>query len=49
MFKKWPKIPRLENEVYYITEKIDGTNACIIIDYSGEIKVGCLYKDNIKF
>lgn len=31
MFRKWPKIPRLENEVYHITEKIDGTNACIII------------------
>lgn len=31
MFKAWPKIPRLENEVYHITEKIDGTNACIVI------------------
>lgn len=31
MFRAWPKIPRLENEVYYITEKIDGTNACIVI------------------
>lgn len=31
MFKAWPKIPRLENEVYHITEKIDGTNACIAI------------------
>lgn len=31
LFKAWPKIPRLENEVYHITEKIDGTNACIII------------------
>ena len=31
MFRAWPKIPRLENEIYYITEKIDGTNACIII------------------
>lgn len=31
MFRHWPKIPRLENEVYHITEKIDGTNACIII------------------
>ena len=31
MFKAWPKIPRLENEVYHITEKIDGTNAAIII------------------
>lgn len=31
MFKAWPKIPRLENEVYHITEKIDGTNAAIIV------------------
>lgn len=31
MFKAWPKIPRLENEIYHITEKIDGTNACIVI------------------
>lgn len=31
MFRGWPKIPRLENEIYHITEKIDGTNACIII------------------
>jgi len=31
MFKPWHKIPRLENEIYHITEKIDGTNACIII------------------
>lgn len=31
MFKAWPKIPRLENEVYHITEKIDGTNGAIII------------------
>lgn len=31
MFKPWPKIPRLSNEVFHITEKIDGTNGCIII------------------
>jgi hypothetical protein len=35
MFKAWPKIPRLENEVYHITEKIDGTNACVIINEQG--------------
>ncbi len=34
-FKAWPKIPRLENEVYHITEKIDGTNAAIIINEQG--------------
>lgn len=47
MFKAWPKIPRLENEVYHITEKLDGTNACIIIDYSGNLHTSCLYRDNI--
>jgi len=31
MFQKWPKIPRIENEVYHTSEKIDGTNAAIII------------------
>lgn len=31
MFKAWPKIPRIENEKFHITEKIDGTNACVII------------------
>ncbi len=31
-FKAWPKIPRYSNERWIITEKIDGTNACIIID-----------------
>lgn len=37
MFKAWPKIPRLENEIYHITEKIDGTNACVIIQpYDGD-------------
>jgi len=31
LFQKWPKIPRLVNEVFHITEKIDGTNGCIVI------------------
>lgn len=30
-FKEWPKIPRGLNEQMTITEKIDGTNACIIV------------------
>lgn len=34
-FKAWPKIPRLENTNWTITEKIDGTNACIIISDDG--------------
>jgi len=36
-FKAWPKITRLENKRKPIfTEKIDGTNACIIITAEGE-------------
>lgn len=30
-FKPWPKIPRLNKSVV-ITEKIDGTNGCVIVD-----------------
>lgn len=33
-FKKWPSTPRLFREVV-ITEKIDGTNGCIIISEDG--------------
>ena len=37
LFKAWPKISRIgENLTVTITEKIDGTNACIIIS-DGEI------------
>lgn len=36
-FIKWPKIPRLENEIFHISEKIDGTNACIVITDDGDI------------
>src|SRR5882724_4022501 len=36
-FQAWPKIPRWENESYVITEKIDGTNGCIIITPDGDI------------
>jgi len=31
LFKAWPKIPRVENKKEFYTEKIDGTNGCIII------------------
>lgn len=34
-FKEFPKIPRLKREIV-ITEKIDGTNACIAIGPDGE-------------
>lgn len=30
-FKAWPKIPRASDEPVVITEKIDGTNACVVI------------------
>jgi len=30
-FKAWPKIPRFENEKYVFTEKLDGTNACVLV------------------
>jgi hypothetical protein len=33
-FKEWPKIPRGIGESMTITEKIDGTNACVIIQDS---------------
>lgn len=35
-FKEWPKISRLNREIV-ITEKIDGTNAAIVIGNNGEI------------
>lgn len=35
-FKPWPKIPRNRNQKVTITEKIDGTNACVVIE-DGEI------------
>lgn len=35
-FRAWPKIPRVENKKEFYTEKIDGTNACIIITEEGE-------------
>lgn len=35
-FKSWQKIPRLTGEKVTITEKIDGTNACIVV-VDGEI------------
>lgn len=35
-FRGWPKIARLNREVI-ITEKIDGTNACVIVTDDGEV------------
>lgn len=39
MFIAWPKIPRYENDLVTITEKIDGTNACIAIHDDGTYHV----------
>ena len=36
-FQEWPKIPRWQNETYVITEKLDGTNGCVIITDMGDI------------
>lgn len=36
-FQAWPKIPRWQNESYVITEKIDGTNGCIVVTDMGDI------------
>jgi len=35
-FESFPKIDRYTNETFTITEKIDGTNACISFSVSGE-------------
>ena len=54
-FIKWPKIPRLENEIFHISEKIDGTNACIVIerspaiDFDSSTPIATLWKDGIGF
>jgi hypothetical protein len=32
-FREWPKIARLNREMI-VTEKIDGTNACVVIDFT---------------
>ena len=36
-FKAWPKIPRWEAQKWTITEKIDGTNACVGITEDGQV------------
>jgi hypothetical protein len=35
-FVPYPKIPRLNREVI-VTEKIDGTNACVVVDEDGNV------------
>lgn len=36
-FQPWPKTPRLNGAIMVITEKIDGTNAAVIVDEHGEV------------
>jgi hypothetical protein len=48
IFQAWPKIPRLENERFQISEKIDGTNGCIIITLHNQMgNKNCIYTDYI--
>lgn len=44
-FKTWPKIPRLQKVNMTITEKIDGTNSCVIVE-NGEV-VGCQSRNRL--
>ena len=45
-FKPWPKITRVENRrTPVFTEKIDGTNACIIITEDGQF--GCQSRNRL--
>lgn len=36
VFEAWPKIPRLTKNAI-VTEKLDGTNACVVIDEEGTV------------
>jgi hypothetical protein len=38
-FKEWPKIPRLYRDIV-ITEKIDGTNACVYVGEDSTVQAG---------
>lgn len=44
-FKPWPKIQRLKTNTVTISEKIDGTNACVVIQ-EGKF-VGCQSRNKI--
>ncbi len=35
-FQAWPKIARLNRDII-VTEKLDGTNACVIVDENGAV------------
>ncbi len=42
-FKKWPKIPHWDTCKWHVTEKIDGTNACVVIKSKGISRSGVVY------
>lgn len=39
-FQPWPKIPRTEKISYFVTEKLDGTNAALQFSEDGEMVSG---------
>ena len=39
MFKEWPKTPRYEDSNITFSEKIDGTNSCIIVENNSIVGV----------
>lgn len=53
-FEPWPKISRLNRDIL-ITEKIDGTNACVVVTEEGEVfaqsrtRMLSPYEDNFGF
>ncbi|MBA2707192.1 MAG: hypothetical protein H0U59_05245 [Gemmatimonadaceae bacterium] len=40
LFQGFPKIPRLVNEEMVVTEKIDGTNAQVLVEPDGDVWAG---------
>lgn len=36
-FRGFPKVPRLANIKMVVTEKLDGTNACVVVDEDGNV------------
>lgn len=46
-FKEWPKIQRWSKQLWVITEKIDGTNACVIVPEDREAPIHCQSRNRI--
>lgn len=45
IFKEWPKIPREVGETITITEKMNGTNACVVVEDG--VVIGCQSRKRI--